>query len=238
MDNDEAQQVIDGLLLGDGCLAPTDFSAYFSLSLSDKSNRISTASFLDYLEHIGKILDYLGIKRTDEDPKILYGKYTDGSERKKCKLSTKTHTLLRNLYGKWYGIHNGSKEVPEDFILTPLSLAYFYMGDGNLNVVKRLYNKRIGIYHTANLAMNGFKTRSVELIENQFRQFHIGTYRGNCHNNLKYGNDIRLYIRAESLEKFKDIVRPYVIQPYLYKLSGEKQAETFADKLARLKQIK
>jgi hypothetical protein len=207
------------------------------MSLSDKSGKIMIEDFLKYLEYIGTAFDILNISRTDGDPKVLYGKYDDGSERRKCKLSTTTHSLLKILYDKWYKLNDNHKEIPKDFKLTPTSLAYFYMGDGNLNVVKRVYRTRIGVYHTASLAMNGFRVQSVEIIENQLVHLGINTYRGNCSNHLKYGDDIRLYIQAESLNKFKDIIRTYIREPYLYKLSGIKQVETFADKLARLKQL-
>jgi hypothetical protein len=240
MNADDALQIINGLLLGDGCLAISGLDVYFTMTLSDKSERISTASFLVYLEHIGTAFDVLNIERTTGHPKVLYGKYTDGSERKKCKFSTKTNRFLRTLYDKWYGVYNGHREVPEDFRLTSMSLAYFYMSDGNLNVVKKTYSNRLRTYHTASFAANGFKLRSIEILEREFRNLGIGTYRGNCSNGLLYGADIRLYILAESLDKFKNIIRPYVVQPYLYKLSGIKEEptkETLAEKLAKLKKL-
>jgi hypothetical protein len=240
MNNYEALQIVDGLLLGDGSLVHAGFSAYFSMSLSDRSMRISTDSFLEYLEYIGTAFDSLSIERTDGDPKVLYAKYMDGSKRAKGKFSTKTNKILKDLYDKWYRVHNGHKEIPEDFRLTPISLAYFYMSDGNLNVVKKVYSGQLRIYHTASFAANGFKLKSIEILEREFRNLSIGTYRANCSNGLLYGADIRLCILAESLDKFKNIIRPYLIQPYLYKLSGIKEEhtkETFADKLAKLKKL-
>ena len=122
--------------------------------------------------------------------------------------STYSHELL-GYYGNQF--YNNKKKIIPDIIeelLTPLSLAIWFMDDGSLK------SKRHNTYIIHTL---GYKREELEKIQTVLSQkFGIET---KLHKQKeKY---LRLYVISESAKDFKEIVNPYIIPSLRYKLGNE-----------------
>lgn len=71
------------------------------------------------------------------------------------KLRTHRSDVFSNHYELWYP--EGTKVIPEDLQLTPLSLAVWFSDDGN---IRQICNNRLQL----KLSTNGFDIHSVELL--------------------------------------------------------------------------
>jgi len=102
---DKLLEELDGLLLGDGCLCPSNsISAWYSHG--DKHPT--------YIKWLKAHLKTLSLECTIATPTKLY---------------SKSYRELYDLRLKWYP--NGKKKIPDDLVLTPTTLRNWYIGDGN-----------------------------------------------------------------------------------------------------------
>lgn len=213
----EAEEVLDGVMLGDGGLVARGGSAYFDAALSCRDGRIPVSGLLEYLQHLkDECFDVLSVEAREGHPVIRERVRTSGihvGETYECaSLATKTSAVLALYHHRWY---NGGryKEVPVDLVLTPISLAHWFMGDGT--------SCRAQHYPTVycEFSTQGFRICGIEVLEDQLRQSgitHIGR-------KLRYGpavrgSGVKITILQDSLDDFMDLVDPYVIEPYRYKV--------------------
>ncbi len=155
--NQFQEEVLTGLMLGDGCLFYNKLSKskYPMLTISRKISDIEYLrdNFLCFKQFCNyddvKLFNYHD-KRTN---KIYYG----------CKFSTFACPLFTNYYNLWY--INGKKQIPKDLKLTPLTCAIWFCDDGSVVVSK---NKRLKI----KLSTHGFSLdENVYLINLLFKMF-------------------------------------------------------------------
>jgi len=107
----ELQELLDGLLLGDGNLSSSrGISACFRLS--DSSER--------YVSWIFRKLGRLGLETNERVS------FNESSGAFHCR--TRCYRELQGLYEKWYP--GGKKKIPEDLQLKPNTVKYWYIGDG------------------------------------------------------------------------------------------------------------
>lgn len=116
------KEVLDGVLLGDGCLTKYKNHPKWNAQLVYLSKSEQHVKFVgQYFENIlsGKGYTYRKIfdKRTN--------KYYEQN-----KFRTIHCTGLTEQYKRWYP--NGKKIIPNDLILTPLKCLMWYIGDGGL----------------------------------------------------------------------------------------------------------
>lgn len=135
MDACEAQQVLDGSMLGDAglYLGVRSINAYLHMSLSHGSKH------LDLLNVVKESLTSLGVSVSPRYPHLGSG-YSKGKYYIYVVLNSRTSELLTRQQTRWYvGGRKGIKVVPDDLCLTPISLAHWYMDDGSIREIQPGY---------------------------------------------------------------------------------------------------
>jgi hypothetical protein len=115
--------VLEGCLLGDGCLfiGKKCKNAGFSYRSSSKNHvEFVHKHFVDYCSD-----NYKKIKRAE-----IYDKRTNKTYVSYY-FKTRNNESLTKFYYKWY--INGIKIVPSDLVLTNESILFWYLGDGSIN---------------------------------------------------------------------------------------------------------
>lgn len=199
MNKGEAQQIIDGAMLGDAGIAvnkkiknPTPCFAYGQTGSEHN----------DSILRVQVALNVLGVETSAIKPYKGDG-YSSG-------YYTKFHThvcdYIRNLYHRWYP--SGKKVVPTDSRLTSLMLAQFYMDDGT------------STYHQCNDGVNvHLCSQGFTFAENVFLRRQLYDFGIEC--TVTYSRDGRLYsisIRQRGIDKFMDIVDEHVLPSFRYKV--------------------
>jgi len=128
-------------------------------------------------------------------PKIRCG----GFNRVAYRFTTRSLPELTTLYNRFY--ENNIKIIPKDLKIEPLSLAIWFMDDG-CKSYRAIY---------LNTQKFDFKSQ-VQLIRFLKEQFKI---KASLNKDKIY---YRLRIAVESMQRFKSIIRPYVLPQFRYKL--------------------
>lgn len=156
----------------------------------------------EYVEHLYSLFkDYCG-----SSPKVM-SKFDSRPNKMKEYSAIKFLTLSLpcfNIYRELFYDHTGKKILPENLeeLLTPRGLAFWFMDDG--------YKFRNGFY---------ISTESFSLSENEFLiKIFKNKFNLDCsiHSTT---NGHRIYIFSSSREKFIDLIKPYFIPHFYYKLS-------------------
>lgn len=199
--NEEPSEVFEGLMLGDGFLsrAPNpNRNSRFSLAVSGEEH-------LDWLYSIAGALRSLGIYTPS--PGIL----TRLSARSKepyqyVYLQTRTHRWLTAQRHRWYlGRH---KTVPSEVIITPASLAHWFIGDGN---TKREPNGSV----TVTMCTGGFLLEELDLLVKACDRVGVRGFYPSFHQGTSY----YLYMcSAADVNVFMDLVEPFVPPSYKFKV--------------------
>jgi len=123
-------------------------------------------------------------------------------------VKTISHPQLTQLWNKFYP--KGKKMIPSDIselVQNPLTLAVWFMDDGNI------VSKRNGYIHGYHL-----NTQSFTSLENQSLISSLKTIHGIECSVQKNNGYTRLFIRAQSRNRFVSLVKRYIIQSMKYKL--------------------
>jgi len=188
----EQISIIQGSLLGDGCLhtawAGTSKNYRFS-----KTHSIKQSKYVDWT--------YEKLKPFVLTPPALY------KPAQSLKLRTISHSHLTNLRSIFYP--NGKKILPKNIasiIQDPLSLAVWFMDDGNALICR-------GTLHGYHINTQSFTKKENEELVSLFKK--IWNLKSSIQKNKgKY----RIYIWSESISQFSDIVHKYMIPSMRYKL--------------------
>ena len=130
-DNQRFLEVIDGILLGDGFL--DNGSIQITQKISNK----------EWLIYIKNELEKFSIHSTIFDYK--------SNDRAYSRLYTKYYLELKEQNKRWY--LNNKKQIPNNVVITPKSVALWFCGDGS-------YNKRGNL----NFGVCAFSKQEVELL--------------------------------------------------------------------------
>lgn len=145
----EQHQIIEGILIGDGWI---DKENKNRLSISQKFDK------KEFVEHIASKLPFACSVDLYEHKKHW---------RKKASNSVRYRTVayeqIYDYWERWY--QNGRKVVPNDFEITPISLLYWYCGDGSIH----RDSKQVRL-HT-----NSFEQQDLERLQSQFEKLGIYT---------------------------------------------------------------
>lgn len=190
MNEEEAWEVFDGLMLGDAGLVRSVNYAYLSLALSagdpdqwrgtSWSGRESKVPQIQYLIHIIDCLEPLGVKFSEGHPKAFVRCHQNGKPYLCCKLTSLTSDFLLAQWERWYRPVTDEvrktrwfpvnrkwyKILPDDIRLTPLTMAKWFEGDGNA-----AWNHRPGV--RLNIATNGFAKGEVERLSALLLPFNV-----------------------------------------------------------------
>lgn len=190
--NDTQREIVTGTLLGGATISRKN-NFYSTTQRSDKK---------DYIDHIANVLQPFTISCKEVNR-------SDGCFS--CQMRTITSPIFKNLRNIWY--KDRKKIVPNDIVLTPRILSYWYCDDGYL-LAKR---KRI------ELATNGFSCNEVDmLISFLNRDFNI---KAGLHYDANRFPIIR--VNQRSYYNFIDIVKPYVVwESLFYKIDVSLTAKT------------
>lgn len=191
------REIVVGLALGDGHLETNNGKTYRLMV----EHGIQQKEYLDWIYN--QFQEWTG---TPPKLKLKNGKPFS------YHFSTYSHELL-GFYGeKFY--FNKKKVMPEiiEELITPLSLAIWFMDDGSLK------SKRHNTYIIHTL---GFQKAELERIQEVLkRKFEIET---RLHKQKeKY---LRLYILSKSALKFRKIVSPHILPSLEYKLGNKMPKE-------------
>lgn len=140
------EELLIGSLLGDANLHRNKTSKFAHLKIERSAEDYS---YLEYQFDILKPFCKSGCKKYER---------ADGGYS--CYFITRSYEILDNLFCKWYP--NGTKIVPKDVKLTPLSIAIWLCDDGCISLHHKKYN-----LITTTFATNGFSKKDTEWLADQ-----------------------------------------------------------------------
>ena len=189
-----AKALMIGLVLGDGHLARS-----FGRSTKSILELKYDERYLGYLEWIHKELGELSPSPIRK--KKGYHQY---------RFYTKAREDVGELRRLFYP--DGTKRIPEDikkYLEDPLTLAIWYQDDGTLDFRKN--------YHAnALFATHCFTRRECDLLAEALKaNFDLDVRVCRCMMRGKLS--FRLYVTSKSMQKFMDIIDPYMLECFHYK---------------------
>lgn len=190
---DKQRSIIVGTVLGDGCLESQNQGRTFRLKVEHSINQKDYVDWL-YSKLQNLVLTKPQIKEQMISEK-LYSKYW---------FSTISAGELR-FYGTLFYV-NHKKVIPKiiNKLVTPLSLAIWFMDDGSMK--SKHHSARI-------LNTQGFDAVSIQRLQDMLlNKFHIKT-------TLRHQKDgTQIYVPATEVKKFIALIQPFIIPSMEYKI--------------------
>lgn len=184
------REVIIGKLLGDGCLEARKRGKIYRLKIE---HSVKQKEYVDWLYKLFREWVLTPPKEKLGQRKHNYG------------FQTISHGGFR-FYGQQFYDLKGKKRVPKLIHrwFTPRVLAVWFMDDGSC----KDKNRKAQIINT-----QGFTVKDLRILQLALKdKYDINTL-------LKKERDRKvIYVRARSLQRFIDLIRPYVIPSMWYKL--------------------
>jgi len=192
------KEILVGLILGDGHLETLNNGKTYRLKVE---HSLKQREYLDWL--------YKNFKEWIHKAPEVRKRTSLGKIIETYGFTTYTSGILRVYAQKFY--QNKKKIIPKDIdkIITPQSLAIWFMDDGS---IKSKAHKAL-VIHT-----HGYSKSDLELIAKVLQKkfgLKVGLQ--------KQYDKWRLYIFSESVDNFKKIILPYILPSMQYKL-GNKNA--------------
>lgn len=201
----QAFQVFDGVMLSDGGLSLHSRNGRLDIATSDENH---TKPHEDWLLLIGEALNTLGVELLSGHPRP-FNLPRGGKPFSGYRLTTKASPVLTSQFSRWYP--GGRKEVPEDLLLTPITLAHWFMGDGSSGWRGLI---AIGI----ELATSAFSDRSVQTLENKLAALGLYTCEPHMDGRLAKGSRKSIVIAQGSVNDFMKTVEPFIVPSFTYKI--------------------
>jgi HAD superfamily hydrolase (TIGR01509 family) len=191
------REFIDGTILGDGYYArPNKYGEMGRLKI--KQSRKQEEWF--YLKQ--SILNQFGGFGGEEKEGIRKIQNRAVNSSGSLMHSTSSNPVFSFERDRWY--RRGTKQVPSDIVLSPITLATWYMDDGSLSSSEeRLV-----------LCTDSFDDESINILRNKLLKLNISTKIWR----LNKGKSQRLIISGMSAFNFFDLISKYVIPSMQYKL--------------------
>lgn len=239
MNEKEAMEVFDGLMLGDGGLGLHVTSAWFSLALSagdpnqwrntSWNGRNSKIPQMQYLTYIMDCLEPLGIKFSEECPKASIC-LSRGKPYLYCHIESFSSGFLLAQFSRWYRPVTDEvretrwfatnrkwyKILPDDVVLTPLTITVWFEGDGGTGWISR---PNVQLW----LATNSFAREEVSKLSELLLPF--GIHARVCKKLTKKQITWELAVCAVAdVNIFFDLTERYIHSCYRYKIRRAKYA--------------
>lgn len=191
------REVLVGTLLGDGCMETMNHGRTYRLKIE---HSFKQKEYVDWKYNVFK-------KWVLTEPKVKMKKYS-GATRMNYGFSTVSHGSLR-FYGQQF-YRNGKKIIPRFIskIMTPISLAVWFMDDGSIKSAKH----KALVIHSQSFTKSDLE-RIIKILNRKFAVKANLRRRGD-------GNGFVIYLLSETVEKFKDLVGGYIIPSLKYKLGN------------------
>jgi len=192
--NPNLKQVLIGLCLGDLCITKRGKNPILQFA----QGSINEA----YISHLYDLFqDYCGTP-----PKVYESKLDKRTGLIYSSIRFKTLSLpcFSYYYDLFY--YDGVKRIPLNIneLLTPISLAYWAMDDG--------CKHNSGFY----LCTDSYTFTEVQLLISGLKE----NFDLNCTYNKRGEDSYRIYIKTESMDKFRSLVTPYFHESMKYKLTA------------------
>jgi len=218
---DDALEIFDGVMLGDGSLVRSNAKAYFAMNLSktSKDGRLTMGDNFTWLECIkSECLIPLGVNVFDKYPKPALLRDAKGRTYSAAVFRSRSSSFLKRQHDRWYkqtgesvnyrGLYQyrrgDTKRLPLDLILTPTVLAHWFIGDGGST--RRGLTKNV----TVTLAVCGFEVGEVLRLTSMLNGMGITTVKPNVDKNAKKGSGLVIYLAQRSVDDFFGIIAPYM----------------------------
>lgn len=156
----EIHEMIEGILLSDGCLEILESNRYPRFVLTQGTGH------KEYCEHVA---EKLGFDKFSVKSRMIFNKKAN-KQFELNSFTTGSSPLWIEYYNRWY--KDGKKIVPKDFKITPVSLLHCHLGDGSFYIKKRL-NKTNDRFYTEcklTLSLMNFSIEEIEIINNQLKE--------------------------------------------------------------------
>jgi hypothetical protein len=207
------KEIVDGLLLGDGCINKAGV-----LQVAQAVRRVG------WLRSIMRLCSDLeiacGITPARAPKRVAYieGRAVRGGDSRTFYTHTYEETKEQRI--RWYP--RGTKRVPHDLVVTPLSVALWYCGDGtgSKNGTMEFYTQGFARVDVRRLARRLTET------------FHVHAYVGQ----VTDGPVIRIDRRDDAF-KIKQLIKAFIPRCGLYKLRHIRRAIPKGRVLRRLKPL-
>lgn len=202
--NQDAEQIILGSILGDGCISKYRKPKDTKLLLNSTLTIVQGIKQKDYLEYKKELLERNNIKCTIKQRKLnTKPRYIKGVLLKEYPSFSLT-TCRNVVFNKYRDIFYNSRKHLSKYLykLNALGLAIWYMDDGYCS------------QNSINFCTNCFTYKEVQLLQTILKHnFDLETtvHKSNL------GHPI-IHIRAKSRKRFIDLVSPYICECLKYKL--------------------
>lgn len=218
--------LLDGLLLGDGHLQKNGRMKNALYAHSSSALTYSQESTLPYLEHIRDELEITyGISFTNPLPDNNYSVRGIRPTTIMLSVTNKTyqgyqiHSLANEClalqHTRWYS--DKKKVLPEDLVLSPLTIKHWYIGDGSLEL-NRGYKDKTSYLQCIKLSTQSFSYEEQVRLVDLFCS--IGFIRENLKiNSRNNGRNFALYIYRKSIEHFFEYIGTSPCLCYEYKFN-------------------
>ena len=195
------KDVLDGAMLSDANIYPSKGSretsryldSYFRIQLGGRHH-------MDWLRYLKEQLGALGILFTSTYPKLAKRNSDDYTS---SWLISRTSPLLTAQRRRWYP--SGSKVVPSDLALSPVSLANWFMGDGSSS-----WQKYDAVMVT--LATHSFSRCDVDRLRCEMGKLVIHTGVAN------YSDYDVITVLQDSVDLLMRTIEPFIVPSFEYKI--------------------
>lgn len=217
------EEIIIGMLLGDG----TIYRSSISTSHSIKQRT--------YVKLLYNALKSLGCSYDE----YLAGDGT-GKKHHSCRISTNSHPYFKKVRSVWYrryisGVSRPQKIIPNNLIISPLSLAIWYMDDGYLYNVRKNVPK-------CGICCQAFSKNAVDKLRNiLYKSYGIRTVR-------RWRCGWYIWFNTENAARLFEVIAKFIIPSLRYKIPDKyheisfernvfsnRKCEVFFDKHIKIK---
>jgi len=198
--SDSCQQIMDGIVLGDG---------YIQVIKGRNTGRLvlnQTRKHAQWLMEIQDTFEKNGI-----DSKLYeYKTKLDGNFFLGTRLETGFYINLKRERDRWY--QGVEKNIPGDISLSPVMLAHWYMGDGCLESKKKAGKT----YYRIRIYTNSFEMGNVKLFLSKLKEGYGYDFRTETRNrNIK--QPITVLSSTKEVKSFLELISPYKVSCFDYK---------------------
>lgn len=200
MNSDRADQIIDGTMLSDGAFRKprrVTHNSYFYL------NQSYGGLHLDWVLSVKEAFETVGLSFSDSTP-FIEPRVSQGRKHKFCSLWSRYSIEATRCYNRWYS--DGHKVVPGDLILTPVTIANWFMGDGSSS----WFNSNLV---AVNFATHGLGRQGVLRLVGMLMDCGIKT---RCGQNKGY--PVIFITTTEDVASLMSMIEPHILPSYHYKV--------------------
>jgi hypothetical protein len=188
------QEILVGLLLGDGCLETQNGGRTYRLKIEQSARHEA------YVRHIHKLFSEWVLT----PPRRRLSRASNGTITINWAFQTVSHEAFEPFGLQFYG--GGRKKVPELIAgwLTPRGFAYWYMDDGS---VKSAESKGVVLNTQAYTAAD--VERLIEVLRSRF---------GLQAKIREQSDGPQIYVAGRSYERLSELIEPFLLEEMRYKV--------------------